>query len=102
MSKIKAVNPELEFLYVHCLLEHDQISRAQKELMKLMNSLDKETDSDLIREVNEWMKEIRYLQEEDSTVPFVRTEKKIGRNDPCPCGSGKKYKKCCGKSSCEL
>ena len=28
--------------------------------------------------------------------PFVR-ETKIGRNDPCPCGSGKKYKKCCGK-----
>jgi len=28
--------------------------------------------------------------------PFVR-EPKIGRNDPCPCGSGKKYKKCCGK-----
>ncbi len=26
----------------------------------------------------------------------VRTEPKIGRNDPCPCGSGKKYKKCCG------
>jgi len=27
---------------------------------------------------------------------YVRTEPKIGRNDPCPCGSGKKYKKCCG------
>ncbi len=27
----------------------------------------------------------------------VRTGKKIGRNDPCPCGSGKKYKNCCGK-----
>ncbi len=26
----------------------------------------------------------------------VRKHKKIGRNDPCPCGSGKKYKKCCG------
>lgn len=25
------------------------------------------------------------------------TQKKVGRNDPCPCGSGKKYKKCCGK-----
>jgi SWIM/SEC-C metal-binding protein len=24
-------------------------------------------------------------------------EAKVGRNDPCPCGSGKKYKKCCGK-----
>jgi len=29
--------------------------------------------------------------------PTVREEPKIGRNDPCPCGSGKKYKKCCGK-----
>jgi hypothetical protein len=29
--------------------------------------------------------------------PYVRSEPKIGRNDPCPCGSGKKYKKCCGK-----
>ncbi|NPV27809.1 MAG: preprotein translocase subunit SecA [Firmicutes bacterium] len=27
----------------------------------------------------------------------VRVENKVGRNDPCPCGSGKKYKKCCGK-----
>ena len=25
--------------------------------------------------------------------------KKIGRNDPCPCGSGKKYKQCCGKNA---
>ncbi len=25
-----------------------------------------------------------------------RTGEKVGRNDPCPCGSGKKYKKCCG------
>ena len=30
-------------------------------------------------------------------TPTVREEPKIGRNDPCPCGSGKKYKKCCGK-----
>ena len=29
----------------------------------------------------------------------VHVEKKPGRNDPCPCGSGKKYKKCCGKVS---
>ncbi len=28
--------------------------------------------------------------------PVKRSEPKIGRNDPCPCGSGKKYKKCCG------
>lgn len=28
---------------------------------------------------------------------YVRPGKKIGRNDPCPCGSGKKYKNCCGR-----
>ena len=30
-------------------------------------------------------------------VQVVRQGPKIGRNDPCPCGSGKKYKKCCGR-----
>lgn len=30
-------------------------------------------------------------------MPYKRAEKKIGRNDPCPCGSGKKYKHCCMK-----
>ena len=30
--------------------------------------------------------------------PFVRGQSKVGRNDPCPCGSGLKYKKCCMKS----
>jgi preprotein translocase subunit SecA len=31
--------------------------------------------------------------------PFVRPNQKVGRNDPCPCGSGKKYKHCHGKLS---
>lgn len=35
---------------------------------------------------------------ETSHIPVVNTEPKVGRNDPCPCGSGKKYKKCHGKS----
>ena len=32
-----------------------------------------------------------------ASEPFVRREKKVGRNEPCPCGSGKKYKACHGK-----
>jgi preprotein translocase subunit SecA len=32
-------------------------------------------------------------------TPFVRSERKIGRNEPCPCGSGKKYKQCHGRLS---
>lgn len=37
------------------------------------------------------------LYKEQKASGTVRKEKKIGRNDPCPCGSGLKYKKCCGK-----
>jgi hypothetical protein len=37
--------------------------------------------------------------EEQNIEPYTRTSPKVGRNDPCPCGSGKKYKKCCGSVS---
>lgn len=33
------------------------------------------------------------------TDPIRRDEPKVGRNDPCPCGSGKKFKKCCAKAA---
>ncbi|GMV95493.1 MAG: protein translocase subunit SecA [Candidatus Hydrogenedentota bacterium] len=35
--------------------------------------------------------------EKPKAMPIRRTEPAIGQNDPCPCGSGKKYKKCCGR-----
>ena len=38
-----------------------------------------------------------YNSHNDFESEPIRTEKKVGRNEPCPCGSGKKYKKCCGK-----
>ena len=35
---------------------------------------------------------------EDGAKPVVKKHSdKVGRNDPCPCGSGKKYKNCCGR-----
>ncbi|MDQ5908874.1 MAG: preprotein translocase subunit SecA, partial [Pseudomonadota bacterium] len=40
--------------------------------------------------------DIRHQQEESHT-PFVRDGRKVGRNEPCPCGSGKKYKHCHGQ-----
>lgn len=39
----------------------------------------------------------RYLDGSIVSGPPVRKERKIGRNEPCPCDSGKKYKKCCGR-----
>ena len=55
--------------------------------------------SELDRLVN--YADIALKEEEPTTLkalpPIVRDQPKIGRNDPCPCGSGKKYKKCCGR-----
>ena len=39
------------------------------------------------------------LYKEQKASRTIRKEPKIGRNDACPCGSGKKYKKCCGKNA---
>ncbi len=38
-------------------------------------------------------------REDDSPRQPVKVGKKVGRNEPCPCGSGKKYKRCCGKGA---
>lgn len=38
-----------------------------------------------------------YVDGEMPKPQTVRNETKVGRNDPCPCGSGKKFKKCCGR-----
>jgi uncharacterized protein len=49
------------------------------------------------RQLNETVRKIYRLGrgERVTIQPIVHTEIKVGRNDPCPCGSGKKYKKCC-------
>lgn len=47
--------------------------------------------SDFVREDGQW-----YYVDGSSVQPIRTRQNKIGRNDPCPCGSGKKYKKCCG------
>ncbi len=40
--------------------------------------------------------------EQENKTPYVKpASEKVGRNDPCPCGSGKKYKKCCGQGASE-
>lgn len=37
-------------------------------------------------------------QAKAKSAPFVRDNRKVGRNEPCPCGSGKKFKQCCGRA----
>lgn len=40
---------------------------------------------------------LKRLADIKASMPQPEKQKKVGRNDPCPCGSGKKYKRCCGK-----
>ena len=51
-----------------------------------------EDDRELQRALNQ---DTGYLSSYHDYEPYIRPEPKVGRNDPCPCGSGKKYKKCC-------
>ena len=58
--------------------------------------------ADWLYELPQWNEifseeELKKLYKEQKESGTVRKEKKIGRNDPCPCGSGKKYKTCCGR-----
>ena len=56
--------------------------------------LNEDVSPEIIKSVqkeNQKKKKITHYDE-----PYI-ADKKPGRNDPCPCGSGKKYKKCCGK-----
>ncbi|MDL2210190.1 YchJ family protein [Desulfovibrio sp. OttesenSCG-928-O18] len=75
--------------------EKDDEGRVAFTARYSVNGVDQELreDASFVREDGEW----RYL---DGNVhghtPYRREAPKVGRNDPCPCGSGKKYKKCCG------
>ena len=58
--------------------------------------------ADWLYELPQWKEiyseeELKKLYKEQKESTTIRKEKKIGRNDPFPCGSGKKYKKCCGR-----
>lgn len=58
--------------------------------------------ADWLYELPQWKEifsesELKKLYKEQKESTTIRKGKKVGRNDPCPCGSGKKYKKCCGK-----
>ena len=60
-------------------------------------------EADYLYGIAEWEKVLTEDQKEEILKTYKRSktvhkEKEPGRNDPCPCGSGKKYKKCCGSN----
>ena len=75
----------------------------KKRFLDIARRMEKDgVDFKSIRQMKKWMKahEAELRAEGSMDMPKVETVvhegPRIGRNDPCPCGSGKKYKKCCG------
>jgi len=76
----------------------DMIARVKEETMGILFRIQiaEPGAREEFRKPTEQNMVFSHGEEPSKKKPVKRTEKKIGRNAPCPCGSGKKYKKCCG------
>ena len=80
-------------------LKPNQPTIPEKENTKVQKEQNKKTEQKKI--VLPLIKEPRpsVINQPNKTVTTVVAKKTPGRNEPCPCGSGKKYKQCCGRLS---
>ena len=94
-DSLKVANP------IETMDEDTEVSLAfDKELLN-KNMVD--AKADWLYELPQWDKifteeKKKVLYKEQKNARTIHVEKKVYPNDPCPCGSGKKYKKCCGKN----
>jgi preprotein translocase subunit SecA len=92
-SMVQRSNKEIDSFLVKCGLPGQQADVKQAQArVRTDRSGYKEQRTDLLSQAHS------NTQQEQKTQP-VKVEKKIGRNDPCPCGSGKKYKQCHGRGA---
>jgi len=76
-------------------ISSDQLSGEKlNKLMKLTETI--KTPSEITPNVAYRVMECLGMSVKGNQIPVKKKGKKIGRNNPCPCGHGKKYKKCCG------
>lgn len=89
------VNPLDDYKNEGFAMFQEMIADIQMDVSRLIQRVEvaekQEERTDLV--------ENRGDDEPKKKKPIKRTEKKVGRNEPCPCGSGKKYKNCCGKNA---
>ena len=91
-------DPLVEYKRESAEIFHDMIMSINEDTIRLLLSVKLRSDEDIKRE--QVAKPSVESHGGDGSEPArqrtIVKGKKIGRNDPCPCGSGKKYKKCCG------
>lgn len=86
MSKYGSLNEEI----IEAIFEEAKVSVNKKQIKNILQLY-----KDYKKHISVWILN-GYSVNEANELKSVKNEK-IGRNEPCPCGSGKKYKKCCGK-----
>ncbi len=95
-------DPKHEYKREGFELFRDMLDRIKENTIRALCHLRIETEvrEDEFQHKDKQQEELEYSDAEGTDSkkkPKRRSEPKVGRNDPCPCGSGKKYKKCCGK-----
>ncbi|TCO67622.1 preprotein translocase subunit SecA [Caldanaerobacter subterraneus] len=90
------VDPLIEYKKIAFDMFEDLIHSIQEDTVKFLYRIQVNKDNKLKREQVAKPVSTNINGEGDNKKQPVVKEKKVGRNDPCPCGSGKKYKKCCG------
>jgi len=76
----------------------DMIERIKEETVRFLFRVQIARPEKMVaREKNKQDQLVYSHDGEVARQPVRRSKKKVGRNQPCPCGSGKKYKKCCGR-----
>ena len=89
----------------------DMLERIKHEVLVVLTKVQVKTESDVeaVEEQRRSQSQMNFRHDEadaldqtpegeaDERQPFMREGRKVGRNEPCPCGSGKKYKQCHGK-----
>jgi preprotein translocase subunit SecA len=78
---------------------NDMIHRVKEETLGILYRVQiaKPEEIEDIRRPQEQNMVFSHGEEPPKRTPKRRETKKVGRNAPCPCGSGKKFKKCCGR-----
>jgi preprotein translocase subunit SecA len=100
-------DPKQEYKREAFTLFTTMLDNLKYDVIKLILSVEIQTEEDVnaveaqrraeqIRKMNLTHESVLDMDEEQADLTFRRQEKKIGRNDSCPCGSGKKYKSCHG------
>jgi preprotein translocase subunit SecA len=92
-------NPLLVYKKEGFEMFQDMISRVKEQTLEILFRIQiaEPEEIDKLREPEEQNLVFSHGDDSEKKKPAKRDGDKVGRNDPCPCGSGKKYKKCCGK-----